>query len=167
MRRGLARAVAGAAIAAFAAPAFCAPVAISARTLDGGAFSLAQARGDVVVVNFWATWCGPCRIELPAFEAYYQAHRSQRLTLIAISEDAGNQAKAVRAVAAGYHFPMALDRDAKYPNGLRPSQLPMTLVFDRAGTLRYDSRREKPGALDGAALARIIDPLLAETPPAS
>ena len=165
MRHFGGRAALLAAALALSPPALAAPTAMTVRTLDGQAFSLAEARGDVVIVNFWATWCAPCRIELPAFEAYYQAHRQSGLRVIAISQDAGIQAKAVHAIAAGYHFPMALDRDAKYPNGLAPSQLPETVVFDRSGALRFDSRRAKTGALDGAALSRIVDPLLAEAPP--
>ncbi len=148
-----------------AAPAVPASLAVSAKTLDGGAFSLAAARGDVVIVNFWATWCAPCRVELPAFEAYYQAHQADGLRILAVSEDSATDTKAVMAVAAAYHLPMALDRNARYSNSIHPSQLPLTLIFDRAGALRFDSRRVKGGAIDGATLAGIVDPLLAEPRP--
>ncbi len=149
------------------APALAAPVNINAKTLDGGAFSLTAARGDVVIVNFWATWCGPCRVELPAFDAYYQAHHANGLRMIAISEDGGGKTGEIRRVTAAYHFPIALDRDVKYPASMQPSQLPVTLIFDRAGMLRFDSRRTKGGAIDGPTLARIVDPLLAEPGPKS
>ncbi len=149
------------------APTFAAPLTITAKTLDGTAFTLAAAHGEVVIVNFWATWCGPCRIELPAFDAYYQAHHANGLRIIAISEDGAGKTGEVKRITAAYHFPIALDRDVKYPASMQPSQLPMTLVFDRAGVLRFDSRRTKGGAIDGPALARIVDPLLAEPGPTS
>ena len=151
----------------YSAPALAGPINRAAKTLDGGAFSLTAAHGDVVIVNFWATWCGPCRIELPAFDAYYQAHHANGLRMIAISEDGGGKTGEIKRVTAAYHFPIALDRDVKYPASMQPTQLPMTLVFDRAGALRFDSRRTKGGAIDGPALSRIVDPLLAEPGPKS
>ena len=78
-------------------------------------------------------------------------------------DDAG-KAKAVRSIAAGYHLPVALQRDTRVPAAFRPSRLPVTLVFDRTGALRFDSRRVKPALIDAAELDRIVGPLLAERP---
>ena len=81
--------------------------------------------------------------------------------MLAVSMDDPSKAKAVRNVAAGYHFDVAMARDIRIPGRYRPIALPVTLVFDRSGALRFDSRGT-PGLMTPALLSRIIDPLLAE-----
>ena len=110
-------------------------------------------------MNFWATWCVPCRTELPEFDAYYLSHRDAGLTMNAISMDDPSKTDAVRSLAASLHFPITMARNVRIPGRFRPTQLPLTLVFDRSGVLRFDSRKT-PGRLDEKALARIVDPLL-------
>ena len=141
-----------------------APPKITARLADGGTFDLAGARGPVVIVNFWATWCAPCRIEMPTFDAYYQAHGRDDLQMLAISMDDANKVEAVRAIAARFRFAVVMDRNAAFPLAYRPSRRPVTLIFDRKGALRFDSRRGRNDRLDGAALDRTVGPLLAERP---
>lgn len=115
----------------------------------------------MVIVNFWATWCAPCRSELPAFDAYQQAHGREGLRTIAISLDDARRTNSVATVAKAFHFPVAMGRKAILPSEYRPSMLPMTLVFDRSGVLRFDSRR-KPGLFDAARLEQEVGPLLAQ-----
>jgi len=134
---------------------------ISGRSLSGETFDLSAERGKVVVINFWATWCLPCRAEMPSMESYYQGHHAQGLEMIAISMDDPSKVAAVRSVAADYHFAVAIARDARIPGAYRPSQLPVTLVFGRDGRLRFDSRRS-PGLMTQAQLDRVVGPLLAE-----
>ena len=70
--------------------------AVRAELLGGGTFDSAQQRGKVIVLNFWATWCKPCREEMPALDAFYRAHRAEGLDVIAISiEGPGDLAKKI------------------------------------------------------------------------
>ena len=138
------------------------PAAITGRTIDGAPFALAALRGKVVLVNFWATWCAPCRAELPAIDAYVRTHARDGFQVIAISLDAGARASKLRAVTAPFAFTVAALEDVKMARGAIPTALPATLVFDRAGTLRFDSAAAKAPPLDAAALERIVTPLLAE-----
>jgi thiol-disulfide isomerase/thioredoxin len=131
----------------------------SATLFDGRAFSLADARGKVVMVNFWATWCAPCRAEMPAIDAFFRAHRDDGLVVIAVSMDrAADEAKA-RAAMNDYAFGAAFAKDASFKDYGRIWRLPLTFVVDRAGVLRKDDWYEDPG-IDAAKLDAVVLPLL-------
>lgn len=133
--------------------------AMRAKLLDGTALSLADDAGKVVVVNMWATWCAPCREEMPALDAYYRAHRDEGLVLIALSmDDPGDEAK-VRAMTKAYSFPVGLARDADLKGYGRIWRLPLTFVVDRNGILRKDQWYGDPG-LDAQLLEQTVTPLL-------
>jgi len=135
---------------------------LTARTLDGATFSLADQRGHVVIVNFWATWCAPCRQEMPALDAYYRGHRGNGLAMVAIRMDAGASIKKLREATAAYAFPVARLDDARLPRPAIPTALPETRIYDRQGVLRYDSAADKTHPLvDAALLDRVVTPLLA------
>lgn len=138
--------------------------AIEATTLDGAHVRAGAAGEPVTLVNFWATWCVPCRAEMPALDAYYRANGARGLRVIAISMDDPAAAAKVRAIAGEFHFPVALARDSRIAGAYRPSRLPVTLLFDRKGALAYDSRRGKPSLLDAALLETIAGPLLSQRP---
>lgn len=138
---------------------------VSATTLDGGSFSLAQARGRVVILNFWATWCAPCRAEMPALDAYYRAHHGAGLDLLAISLDADGTKSRLAKVTSAYLFPVARLTDTRIDRSSIPGALPATRIYGRDGTLRYDSTARGGRPLDAAALDRLVAPLLAEPAP--
>ena len=133
--------------------------AIEAKLLDGSTFSLAAQGGKVVIVNLWATWCAPCRAEMPALDAYYRQHRDDGLVMLAISMDAPKDEAKVREVIREFAFPGALGRDADIRGYGRVWRLPLTFVIDRKGILRKDDWYGDPG-LDIPQLEAVVTPLL-------
>jgi thiol-disulfide isomerase/thioredoxin len=132
---------------------------LEAKLLDGKPFSLAAAPGKVLVVNFWATWCEPCRAEMPALDAYYQKHKSEGLEVLAISMDQSSDDNKVREVIRAFTFVAGLGRDASFRGYGRIWRLPLTFVIDRNGILRKDGWYGDPG-IDDALLEKIVTPLL-------
>jgi len=105
--------------------------------LDGVVHSLPEYQGKVVFLNFWATWCGPCKVEMPAMEALYQAFRSQGLEILAVSVD--QQGAAVTRPfkeAIGLSFPILHDSDYQVGLTYGARTLPMTYMIDRQGIIR-------------------------------
>jgi thiol-disulfide isomerase/thioredoxin len=132
---------------------------LEAKLLDGTQFSLAATAGSVVVVNFWATWCVPCRAEMPALEAYYQKHRAEGLQLLAISMDDPRDEPKVREVMGAFSFRAALARDASIKPYGRIWRIPLTFVIDRQGILRKDGWYGDAG-IDLPLLETTVTPLL-------
>ncbi len=133
--------------------------AVEARTFDGKTFRLADYAGKVVILHFWASWCAPCRKEMPAIEAYYEKHRAQGLELLAVSmDDPADEAKA-RAVMRRFSFPAAMMRDTQAKAYGRIWRIPLTFVIDRHGILRQDGWYGAP-TLDLPALEKTVTPLL-------
>jgi len=132
---------------------------VEAKLLDGSPFGPADYAGKVLVLNFWATWCAPCRAEMPALEAFYAKHRAEGLELIAISMDEPKEEAKVREVMRAYTFRAALGKDAKVKGYGRVWRLPLTFVIDRRGVLRKDGWYGDPG-LDAALLEKTVTPLL-------
>ena len=133
--------------------------AISAKLLDGTQFELSANAGKVVMVNVWATWCAPCRAEMPALDAYYRRHRDEGLVLLAVSWDDPRDQSKVREVMQAYAFPAALARDTDLKGYGRIWRLPLTFVIDRRGILRKDDWYGDPG-LDSQLLEKTVSPLL-------
>ena len=105
--------------------------------LEGRAHSLPDYQGKVVFLNFWATWCGPCKVEMPAMEALYQDFQSQGLAILAVSID--QQGAAVTQPfkeAMGLSFTILHDSDHRVGLIYGARTLPMTYVIDRKGIIR-------------------------------
>lgn len=132
---------------------------IEAQLLDGSKFSLADQRGKVVIVNIWASWCEPCRKEMPAIEAYYKTHHAEGLELLGVSLDDAKDIDQVKAVMRTYHYPTAMLADTKMKGYGRLWRMPMTFVIDRQGILRKDGSEGEP-TVDLPALDKLVTPLL-------
>jgi len=137
--------------------------ALVIQTVRGENFELSKLRGKVVVVNFWATWCPPCRAEMPMLDAVYQRYRKQGVAIIGLSADRRHDRDTATKVAGDYSYPIAILSDAQTNGFGPPSSLPLTFVVDRAGIVRYEFD-ESGGALTGAKLTAALTGLLAEQP---
>jgi cytochrome c biogenesis protein CcmG/thiol:disulfide interchange protein DsbE len=105
-------------------------------TLDGQTFDLSNLRGKVVLVNFWATWCAPCRREMPTLDAFYRRYQSQGLELIGISVDFTRDGAKIRKAAKEIAYPIALSSEVS-ASGFGPSQgVPVTYLIDADGIVR-------------------------------
>jgi peroxiredoxin len=108
------------------------------RDLDGNVTSLSQFRGKVVLLNFWATWCGPCRVEMPAMEQLYRSFPRREFQILAVSTD--SQGEAVTRPfqqKIGLTFPILHDTDMEVGMTYGARSLPMTLMVDRQGVVRH------------------------------
>ena len=105
--------------------------------LEGEVHSLAAYQGKVVFLNFWATWCGPCKVEMPAMEALYQVFRSQGMEILAVSVDQqGAVVTRPFKEAMGLSFPILHDSDYQVGLIYGARTLPMTYLIDRQGIIR-------------------------------
>lgn len=113
--------------------------AYEAVTLEGDTVSLASLRGDVVLLNLWATWCTPCREETPYLQEIFEEHRDQGFQIIGASMDTRNQADAIRMFVDEYDVTYTILHDPAM-RGMDLYQalgLPATFLIDREGTLRW------------------------------
>ncbi|HTS20564.1 MAG TPA: TlpA disulfide reductase family protein [Casimicrobiaceae bacterium] len=130
------------------------------KTLDGRDIATSDLKGKVVILTFWATWCEPCREELPMLSEYAQRHANQGLQVLAFSLDGPEAIPKVRSVAASLHFPVGLLGSAWAGGYGRMWRLPVSFVIDRDGRLAHDGWDDEDPVLTEARLHGIVDPLL-------
>jgi len=126
--------------------------------LEGQPVSLEALRGQVVMVNNWATWCPPCRAEMPELEAYYQAHKAEGFVLVGINS--GDQSDQVQDFIQEYNlsFPMWLDPTGLAIHAFKNNALPSSYVLDESGTVRLIWS----GAVSLEALETYVTPMLGD-----
>ena len=116
----------------------------SLTSLDGRTYTLAGLRGKIVLLNFWATWCPPCRKEMPDMEKLYRRFENKGLVVLAISDEA-RETVAPFIAKQKYTFPILLDPDRKVHDAFQVEGIPQSFLFDRSGRLAaqaIDSRTE-------------------------
>jgi peroxiredoxin len=106
------------------------------QTLDGDKVSLSDYEGQVVLVNFWATWCPPCRAEIPDLEVAYRQHGGEGFTVLGVSVE--ESAEQVRPFVAAMQmtYPVLLDEKSQVMRQYRVPGLPMSLILDRDGVIQ-------------------------------
>ncbi len=105
--------------------------------LEGNQISLSTYKGRVVLLNFWATWCPPCRLEMPTMEKAYRKYRDKGFEVVAVSVDAGPKSSVKSFLRElGLSFQVLLDPDMETLRAFRGFSLPMTVVIDRQGVIR-------------------------------
>ncbi len=136
---------------------FAAPE-LSFENLARSTEALTDYRGSVVLVNNWATWCPPCKAEMPTLAAFYNEHKSEGFTLIAI--EAGDPVDVVSTFVQNYNlkFPIWLDPNGASLRAFGNSTLPSSYVIDRSGTVRY----AWTGEINREMLKKYLAPLLKE-----
>ncbi len=108
----------------------------SGKLLDGSDFQVGNLKGKVVLINVWATWCGPCRFEIPELESLHKQHAGSGLKVIGISVDEGGEASVTQFVTdQKMTYSVALDPEGRIANLLQTTVLPTTILVDRNGKI--------------------------------
>lgn len=130
-------------------------------SLTGAQIKLSELRGQVVVVNLWASWCAPCRAEMPAIETIYQQYKDRGLAVVAINTTFQDSESAARQFLdqLGVTFPVALDRDGAASRRYYLQAMPSTFFVKRDGTI---GDMLFGGPMTEALMTTKIEPLLAE-----
>jgi cytochrome c biogenesis protein CcmG/thiol:disulfide interchange protein DsbE len=146
----------------FAAPDVGRPApAYAAAALAGDSVSLEALRGRVVLLNVWATWCHPCREEIPALQELHERHAGQGLALVGVSVDDRADRAAVEDFAREYGmtYPVWLDPEERVTSAFRTLGVPSTFLIGRDGTILW--KHVGPVRADDPALTRLLSEALA------
>jgi cytochrome c biogenesis protein CcmG, thiol:disulfide interchange protein DsbE len=139
-----------------AAPAVDQPAPpLIADALDGQTFDLSKLHGKVVLVNFWATWCAPCRKEMPTLDAFYRRYHEQGLEMIGVSVDFARDTAKMRKAAGTVTYPTVMANDIPVNGFGPPDGVPITYVVDSEGVIR-----DKFIAVPNKLLQDVVVPLL-------
>lgn len=147
-----------------APPALGAPAPdFTLPTLGGDTLRLADTRGQVVIVNFWASWCEPCVAETPRLVGWYAQHRDAGLLILGVDVLNRDSRADVEAFATKYSvdYPLPLDEPGDVSARWRAQQLPRSYVLDRAGIVRF----ARIGEMTDDDFEKAVRPLLAATTP--
>lgn len=128
------------------------------RTVDGKAMKLSGLRGKKVIVNFWATWCPPCRLEMPEMEKFYTKNKNEGIEILAVNLTKAEKSRAdVPAFIAAYGitFPVLLDENSDVARLYKVSSIPASFIIDTQGVIRekivgpmtYDSMEKMVGSI--------------------
>ena len=135
-----------------------AATAFELQSLDGTLVRLSDMKGKVVIVNFWATWCGPCKDEMPAFERLRQKLDPERFALLTVTTDL--QRNGIKQFLANLHvqLPVLFDEQQDVSQAYLVRALPTTVLIDRQGTLV--GRAVGPREWDAPQTVRLLQDMM-------
>ncbi len=115
------------------------------RSSTGENLRLSEYRGDVVMINFWATWCGPCRQEMPLLDDLYSRYQRVGFNLLGVNidDDSSRAMNMVREL--GVNFPVLFDDRKEVSRMYDVDAMPVTVIVDREGNVRYVHQGYRPG----------------------
>ncbi|MCL6429852.1 MAG: TlpA family protein disulfide reductase [Anaerolineae bacterium] len=129
----------------------------SLPALEGGEKSLRDYRGRVVLLNFWATWCGPCRAEMPDMQAVYEELSGRGFVVVAVNGGEGRDRVQSFVEEFGLTFPVLVDEERGVLRQYGVRGFPTTFVIDGDGVIQQVI---VGGPLPGSAVRRLVEPLL-------
>jgi cytochrome c biogenesis protein CcmG/thiol:disulfide interchange protein DsbE len=140
--------------------------ALVGRSFAGEAFDLGGLRGKVVVLNFWASWCGPCRSEMPLLDALQRDYRDRGVVVLGLSADDRHDRKEALTASQGVAYLTGMLTDCSSNGFGAPQVLPLTYIIDRKGTVSAVLRANR-GALSAGELRAAVDHALGDAAPAA
>jgi len=120
----------------------------SLKSSTGENLRLSEYRGDVVMINFWATWCGPCRQEMPLLDALYSRYQRVGFNLLGVNIDDDSRRAMQMIEELGVDFPVLFDARKEVSKLYEVEAMPVTVIVDREGNVRYIHHGYKPGYED-------------------
>ncbi len=120
----------------------------SLKSSTGENLRLSEYRGDVVMINFWATWCGPCRQEMPLLDQLYSRYQRVGFNLLGVNIDDDSRRAMQMIEELGVNFPVLFDARKEVSKLYGVDAMPVTVIVDRSGNVRYVHQGYKPGYED-------------------
>ena len=139
---------------------------LAGRSFSGEAFDLGGLRGKVVVLNFWASWCGPCRSEMPLLDALQRDYRERGVVVLGLSADDRHDRNDALAASQGVAYLTGMLTDCSNNGFGAPQVLPLTYIIDRKGTVSAVLRANR-GALSAGELRAAVEHALGDAAPAA
>ena len=130
------------------------------EALTGGNLRLQEHRGDVVLINFWASWCGPCRQEMPILDRLHQRYSDAGFAVLGVNVEGKRKPAEKIAKKSKVTFPVLIDAGQKVSETYGLEAMPTTVVVDRNGKIRYIHRGYKPG--DEAKYIDVVKQFISE-----
>ena len=118
------------------------------KSSTGENLRLSEFRGDVVMINFWATWCGPCRQEMPLLDQLYQRYERVGFNLLGVNIDDDSRRAMQMIEELGVDFPVLFDDRKEVSRLYDVDAMPVTVLVDREGNVRHVTQGYKPGYED-------------------